>query len=279
MADVTFDATRLVFVSDLDGTLLNDKGRLSDFTSQTLKALHDLHVPLIVSTGRNRRDMQACLGSLPGFDNVAVTYCNGRRIIRFDNSETIQPGVSRSDCALLSERFRTAEIRYFTSEGDFVVKGLGASKLLLKKMLGRSKSLKLVGADAMLKDSERDLIDKVWLFCGNKQAVCDNLNNVLSDDTAAVINHGEVIEIVNRESTKLTAVEKLLGSLGGDEKRVVVFGDDQNDLSLFEQPFERYAVANAIPAIKQLADHTIDANDKDGVARAMLEILDDEGVR
>ena len=54
-------------------------------------------------------------------------------------------------------------------------------------------------------------------------------------------------------------------------QRIVAFGDNVNDLPLFEAANECYAVANAAAAVKQAADGVIGANTEDGVARWLTE--------
>lgn len=48
---------------------------------------------------------------------------------------------------------------------------------------------------------------------------------------------------------------------------MVVFGDGENDVDLFEAADEAYAVANAADVLKAVATGVIGANDEDGVAR------------
>ncbi len=54
---------------------------------------------------------------------------------------------------------------------------------------------------------------------------------------------------------------------GLEDRRLVVFGDQVNDLDMFKAADEALAVANAIPALKQQATEIIDTNEEDGVAR------------
>ena len=49
--------------------------------------------------------------------------------------------------------------------------------------------------------------------------------------------------------------------------RLVVFGDEVNDIGMFKAADEALAVANAIPAAKEHATEIIDSNEEDGVAR------------
>jgi hydroxymethylpyrimidine pyrophosphatase-like HAD family hydrolase len=54
-------------------------------------------------------------------------------------------------------------------------------------------------------------------------------------------------------------------------ERVVVFGDNLNDLSMFEVADLAVAVDNALPEVKAAADVVIGANTTDAVARFIAE--------
>lgn len=73
------------------------------------------------------------------------------------------------------------------------------------------------------------------------------------------------LEILPQGVSKATAAEKLMTLLGCD--RLICFGDEVNDLPMFEIADERYAVGNAAPELKKLATGVIGCNDEDAVAR------------
>lgn len=56
--------------------------------------------------------------------------------------------------------------------------------------------------------------------------------------------------------------------------RLIVFGDDVNDLTMFERADEVYVVANAADDIKALATAVIGSNDEDGVAAQLERLLE-----
>ena len=73
------------------------------------------------------------------------------------------------------------------------------------------------------------------------------------------------LEIMPKAASKASAALWLKSSLGCG--RLVVFGDGENDVDLFEAADEAYAVANAADVLKAVATGVIGANDEDGVAR------------
>ncbi|MFI8631419.1 HAD hydrolase family protein [Microbacterium sp. NPDC077663] len=73
------------------------------------------------------------------------------------------------------------------------------------------------------------------------------------------------LELHSEDGTKARALQRLMTQTGAD--RLVVFGDNENDLPMFAIADESYAVANAIPSVRAAATGVIDDNDSDAVAR------------
>jgi hydroxymethylpyrimidine pyrophosphatase-like HAD family hydrolase len=73
------------------------------------------------------------------------------------------------------------------------------------------------------------------------------------------------LEIFSHEASKLTALAYLRQKYGFG--KIVAFGDNHNDLPMFEASDTKVAVANATPEIKNLADDICESNDDDGVAK------------
>jgi hydroxymethylpyrimidine pyrophosphatase-like HAD family hydrolase len=85
---------------------------------------------------------------------------------------------------------------------------------------------------------------------------------VLSDDAYAPGMFW--LEIHSDAGSKAKAAQLLAAEVGAT--RLVVFGDNHNDVPLFEVADEAYAVANAVPELRALATAIIGTNDEDAVA-------------
>ncbi len=77
------------------------------------------------------------------------------------------------------------------------------------------------------------------------------------------------LEILPKNATKANAALELKKHFGCD--RLVVFGDGTNDIQMFEAADECYAVANASSCLKSIANGIIGSNNEDSVARFILE--------
>jgi len=68
-----------------------------------------------------------------------------------------------------------------------------------------------------------------------------------------------------KAASKANAIRQLRNKLGYE--KLVVFGDGKNDVDMFELADEAYAVANAVPELKERATAVIGGNNEDGVAK------------
>ncbi|MCI8292703.1 MAG: HAD-IIB family hydrolase [Hespellia sp.] len=67
---------------------------------------------------------------------------------------------------------------------------------------------------------------------------------------------------------KKEGILKMLEYAGGSPKDVVVFGDDYNDLCMFDEQFYCVAMGNACDALKEKADFVAEKNVEDGIYKA-----------
>ncbi len=80
------------------------------------------------------------------------------------------------------------------------------------------------------------------------------------------------VEICPRNRTKAKAILKMKERYGF--RKLVVFGDSVNDMSMFGAADEAYAVANALDELKAAATEVIGGNDEDAVAKKLKSCAD-----
>ena len=72
------------------------------------------------------------------------------------------------------------------------------------------------------------------------------------------------------KSTKGNAIKKLKTIAGIDAATTTVFGDEMNDLPMFEMANQALAVSNALPEVKRAARSVIGANHENAVVDYIL---------
>ena len=263
---------------DMDGTLLNAESRLSDYTAETLIRMRSAGVSYTIATGRT---LQAALGPLDGHRFVLPLILKNGVIIWCPEQEAYSHShlLSQQEVSHVLAAMTVQEITpfVFTLESDgrhAVYHGT-----LKNEMEGRM---------AQLFEDERKLPleplsampDSSSVICLSAMGPDEQVQVVIdgvADEPGLVSYTGTAIQnqklrwmdIHHSNGSKGDGVTTLRRELGYDQ--VIVFGDGENDLSMFEVADESYAPANAQAAVKSKATGIIGHHDEDGVARFLRE--------
>lgn len=264
----------VLYVSDLDGTLLNNRARLSAFTRSTLEELMSKG---LLFTYASARSYVSASSVLDGFEPIAPAIIYNGTFIRFPHTGELA----------LVDSFKNGEARKIL---DALLDG-GVSPLVYAFIDGREcfsyvrdhlseGSLEFVDehSDDVRNNpttSEKLELGEVFHFtCIDSEEKLVPLYERLSIDHQCVYYKEQYsgrwwLEIHPLGATKANALLKLKDMLG--VHRVVCFGDGVNDISMFEVSDECYAPANADDNVKSIANAIIDTNENDGVAKWLLE--------
>jgi len=77
--------------------------------------------------------------------------------------------------------------------------------------------------------------------------------------------------IMHKNATKAKAVAALANIWGIEKSEIVAFGDDLNDIPMFDFVGVSVAMGNALDNVKNIASLVCDTNDNDGVAKWLEE--------
>ena len=258
---------RLV-ATDLDGTLLDDEGRLSARSEHVLRSLQEAGVRVVIVTARPLRWMDELWARVGGgrgvgiVSNGAITYDIGNREVidlRGIDAETglalagaireAAPGTAFALECLGGYRREPAYIELHPPPPDLRVGGLAdlwdepAAKLLAQHLTLDPDEFRarVVGAVG-------DLATPTW--------TTDRL-----------------MEISALGVTKGGALAALCDRLGVAAADVVAFGDMPNDLPMLAWAGTSYAVANAHESVLAAADRVAPSNGDDGVAVVLARLF------
>lgn len=89
-----------------------------------------------------------------------------------------------------------------------------------------------------------------------------------------VVVSGEVwLDVMNEKSNKGVALQALMNKLNISSEEIIVFGDFMNDLEMLNLAKYSYAMENAHPNVKAVANFTAPSNNEDGVIQIIKEYL------
>ena len=267
-----------LIVFDLDGTLLNRKAAISDYTRDTLAMLRQRGIAYTVATGRTlhaTRDLIADHGfDLPQiYKNGVITwspelqsYCD-RHLLTQDEIRhvmeafiavdvtpflfTLEPGDRHA--VYHSPLMNDAERRLV----DLFRKERGLPVLPLAQVPADADITKISAL------GQRSAIETVTALVEQEPGLVAYMGVAIEDDNLCWV------DIHHSAGSKGDAVSRLKDELG--LQRVICFGDSYNDLSMFARADECYAPDNAKAPIKAAATAVIGHHDEDGIARFLRE--------
>lgn len=268
---------KTLYVTDLDGTLLNTKDRIDDFSIRTINELTSKGMLFTYATAR----------SLVSASKVTEGLSVDIPIIAYNGAFIMKPSTGE----ILSEEGYTEEERSYARS---VVESHGISPMVYSFVDGIERVswipefendgvrryLSVRKGDRRFRsvtDNDHLYEGEVFYYtCIGEKEELQPVYDIFSRDPRYRCTLQQELyrpeywcEIMPAGASKKNAIEKLKKMWGCD--RVVSFGDSLNDIPMFEISDECYAVSNASEELKAVATGIIGSNDDNAVARWLLE--------
>lgn len=288
--------SRTLYISDLDGTLLDADSRLSDATVEILNEVIgrgalfsiatartpatvstimkevNLTLPLIVMTGGAFWDKQSGLYSHVQYMDSATAAAVVDVYRRNGASAFVYtlPPPQDSAPAAKEEAFRAKMLIYHIGKMNSIERGFMNERI--------NSPFKTFDVPASGDSRLPDPLEHTVLFFGMQptatgEKVFEKLHDIKGINPMFYHDwYGEEfaeVEAFPALSTKALAVKRLAALAGAD--RIVVFGDNNNDISMMKEATVAVAVSNAVDGVKRIADVIIGPNTEDSVAKFIAE--------
>ncbi|MDE6780431.1 MAG: Cof-type HAD-IIB family hydrolase [Ruminococcus sp.] len=267
-----------LYISDLDGTLLNNSAGLSEFTIKTVNALIEKGMYFTFATARSVYSAKPLTSAL----NISVPYVlmNGVSIYNPENNiyiknNYIQPEISYEIIRAFNENnlkcfmYKICDnvlTAYFTEITSQVMQSFAESrKNNYNKPFVQCRDFSDVADDKTVYFTVTGEYEKI-LPVKNIIRTIKGVNYAFYQDT---YTKKYFLEIFSESASKANGIKYLRNKYSFDE--VVCFGDNFNDMAMFGEADTKIAVRNAVPELKETADFITAENDRDGVAKWLSE--------
>ncbi len=264
---------KTLYVTDLDGTLLNTKDTINPYSIEVINSLVEEGMLFTYATARSLSSASVVAKGLS--TKIPVIVYNGATIINPDTKEVLA-----SVDFTMEETSKVREVLNDHSISPLVysfVEGVEkVSWVTSRENEGKQRYINLRKGDKRLRPLEDggDLYaGAVFYFtCIGEKEELQPIYNILSKDDRYTCTLQQELyrteywcEIMPKKATKAEAIGKLKELWKCD--RVISFGDAINDIPMFQISDECYAVSGAVEGLKELATGIIGSNDEDGVAK------------
>ncbi|MBQ8176918.1 MAG: HAD family hydrolase [Oscillospiraceae bacterium] len=264
-----------LYLSDLDGTLLNSEQKISDKSCEILNKLIEKGLLFSYATARSAVTSVKATNGLSA--KIPIIVYNGVFTIDSGTGERILSNMFSRDEALwiydVLLEHGINPIVYSVIDGVEKFSYIDERCTVgMREFLDTRKNdvrERIVATEKEMREGEIfyftciDDAEKLSPVCGilEKKFRC-----IFDKD---IYSGNQWLEVLPKGATKANAALELKKHFGCD--RLVVFGDGANDIQMFEAADECYAVANASSQLKTIADGIIGSNNDDSVARFIME--------
>ncbi|PQV48063.1 hypothetical protein B0G83_109149 [Paraburkholderia sp. BL21I4N1] len=258
-------------VIDLDGTLLDDQGRMSNYSAQVLDHLYRREMKIIFATGRLDADARRSLKKL-AFTPTVVS-CNGALI---KTEPLLPPELERTLAPASSARILhfsqsvPLHVTLFSRAGWHAV----TPNPYFADYIADSGLTCRYHSEAGLRNIKAF---KILLQGGviATESAYAALQNRFGKVAAVSRSSAQTIDIVSPNQNKMTAVRWFLARQQVSLSQTIAFGDAMNDLELLSSVGHGVVMANAMPELKlHLPKHPqAPPNHQHGVARYLDQLF------
>jgi Cof subfamily protein (haloacid dehalogenase superfamily) len=258
-------------VLDLDGTLLNSNREVSE---RNLRAVLDCYahgIDIIFATARPARSVRLLLPEAL-LKLGCLIYYNGAHTVDSYHAEEEHVVI---DTLIVNDLYQAIAARNPDGFICFEVQDTIFSdrKVNLEQMavFGVPDDVPLPQVLSM--EEIHNLRPSKLLF-PYENNIYRELADSFSDKVKVIVTDGQkLIQIMNASVSKAAALQNVLRRRGVNAEQVMVFGDDYNDLELFDLCGFPVAMGNAIVELKRKSAQITETNDQDGVAIVLEQLL------
>lgn len=278
---------------DLDGTLLNSFGEVSENTKKALKKAKNQGTEVVLASGRPISSTESIAVEL-GIDNYLISG-NGAAVFDIKNQKILYDRFLSKEQVLQIARICEANSFFYNvyTEDEVIASSLSHNILFyhkenIKKVEERRTHINIVqNIEEYIKQSSKDRFLKITVCDESKfifNSIMKKLKEIegidvlevaymsrkkIKDGTEDVDIQYYYTEITNQNVNKWTAIEYLLEKLNIKKEEVIAIGDNINDQEMILGAGLGIVMGNSNPKMKEIADAVVADNNSEGVLEAI----------
>ena len=260
--------------SDMDGTVLNSKGEISE---ANINAIKKSELPFTLVSARSPQKMENIINTL-GIDGIHVSF-NGALIFKKKNNKKrilhrqpldfslaknlvldIRDKFPSTGISLYDELNWNIDIETDAIRGEYNIVKVAYNIIDFKEYFKEEKDIYKVSFIEYDNETFEKIVDHVQKQYSNEELTFQRSLNGYLEITHLNAKKSKGIEFIS-DLEKLTKNE------------LAAFGDGQNDIPMFESVGYSVVMGNATDDVKKYADYVTKSNNEDGVAHAIENFI------
>ena len=263
--------------ADVDGTLIDDNGQISEYTARTIKKAIDNGLLFTIATGRS-------LSSITHFINGFGISCpliisNGARIVApggevlFSCDMKPEPAMKiwRTGIEANTTIILWSGNRLYSNKADGDVEEYRRKNNNIDLRVVKGSDISHLAAEGVTKQ----------LFIDTPERLAELMSGVCTElpDTISFFKSSPVyLEFVDSSVSKGAALERLGNMLEIPRSEIAAFGDADNDIQMIRNAGLGVAMANSSEKLLREANYVTRSNNEDGIAVVLEKIIKGEEI-
>ncbi len=282
---------------DLDGTLLNSQGEITDYTKEIIKKTVESGTDVVLASGRATSSVESFANEI-GAEKYLVSG-NGALVYDIQNKEIIYNKFLSKEQVLSIIRICEENSIFCNvyTENGVIAKSLNYNVLFYHAENAKKEEEKRTNINVVqnmykyinelenenfLKVTVCDEDELIFNSIMKKLKTVENIDvlevshmsrKIIRDGTEDVPIKYFYTEITNLNANKWSAIEFLISKLNIKREEVIGIGDNTNDKELIQNSGLGIAMGNSSPEIKKIANIVAKDNNSEGVAQILKEYV------
>ena len=266
-----------ILTLDLDGTLTNSRKEITEPTRKALIEIQESGKKVVLASGRPTQGIVSLARKLKleAYGSYILAF-NGGRIIDCRTGEVIYNKTLPEDCAkplyeIVSE-YKDKGVDIISYGKEELISGIHLNEYT--KLESRINSIPIFESDNFLEDIKGP--QNKFLITGEPkliQEIKERAEKHFRSYLSIYCSEPFFLEVMPQGIDKAHSLLRLLNSIGLTTDEMICCGDGYNDLTMIETAGLGVAMANAQPAVLELADYITKSNDEDGVLHVINKFM------
>ena len=272
------NTNKTLYISDLDGTLLNPTAELPAYTKDALNRMISDGLCFSVASARTASSVIKILDGVPW--KIPLVLLNGVLIYDFEQQRYLQVLSLSTQAAakitstllelnttgLMYQLKNNEQVTYYETLEHKPLRDFVEERQVRYNKVFHKVNFSDMPPEDIIYFTLLDTHDKIQLAHAALSAIPDICLPMYKDNYSPDLWY---LEMHSDRATKKNGTIYLREAYGFE--RVIGFGDNLNDLPMFAACDVKIAVGNANPEVKAAADYICDTNDNDGVVKWLKE--------
>lgn len=269
-------------VTDLDGTLLNNKKQVSEGNRKAIQKLKDQDVKFVMATGRSDVMTRAYTKKIENAE--IVIGCDGAIIRNIKTGEIFYENhISSETCHKTFKICQKYGLDYYVFAKDELVSDDPQNERFLlhqkfNETVLEDERIPMQVVEDLDRYVDDHIVYKIVVSHDDTNYLDEVAEAIKKETDADAIRSGKrVLAVKARGVSKAEAIKKLAQALDISIKDIVAFGDEVNDMEMLRLVGLGIAMENADEVVKEAADQIAGNHDADGVGKELDKIFGNVG--